>query len=67
MINLANLPDLSEVKDQVDRIDANVANIAEQVADIHAVFEGLKTMLPGIMPAGPSDGDVFSITGLHFD
>lgn len=58
MLNLANLPDLAAVKEQVDRIDATVQASHALLLEVHAVFEGLKSILPGMggmpMPFDPT-------------
>jgi len=57
MLNLANLPDLAAVKEQVDRIDATVQASHALLLDIHAVFQGISTMLPGVGAGTPMPFD----------
>ena len=58
---MLNLPNLEEVKAQVDRIDANVAEIREKIEEIHAVFQGLVSMMPML---GGGNNDAFDVSSL---
>lgn len=50
---------------RLEAIEAAVFDIQNKMADIHAVFQGLQSVLPGFTGmGGPADG-LFSVTGAN--